>query len=117
MNFLKQQRDIYKYIHDQTMRLAYAGLTPKEIAEEMVFPESLRTVFANRGYYGTLKHNAKAVYQFYFGWYDGNPANLDPLPPEDAAKNMWRIWVEQIKSCHAYKIVLTKASTDGLLKS
>jgi len=86
VDFLTKQRDIYKYIHDQTLRLAGNGLTPREIAEAIVLPESLRTTFAVRGYYGTVKHNAKAVYQHYFGWFDGNPANLDPLPPEDAGR-------------------------------
>jgi alkyl sulfatase BDS1-like metallo-beta-lactamase superfamily hydrolase len=86
VDFLKKQRDGYKYIHDQTLRLASKGHTPGEIAELIKMPEPLRTSFPNRGYYGTLKHNARAVYQGYFGWYDGNPANLDPLPPEDAAK-------------------------------
>jgi len=84
VDFLEKQRDTYKYINDQTLRLALLGATPREIAEELELPESLRTSFANRGYYGTLKHNAKAVYQRYFGWYDGNPANLDPLPPAEA---------------------------------
>ena len=79
--FLKGQRDTYRYIHDQTLRLANQGATPREIAEQIELPPQLATSFANRGYYGTLRHNAKAVYQFYFGWYDGNPANLDPLPP------------------------------------
>ncbi len=86
MEYLATQRDTYKYIHDQTLRLANAGLTSREIAEEIEFPDALRSTFASRGYYGTLKHNAKAVYQWYFGWYDGNPANLDPLPPEPAAR-------------------------------
>lgn len=87
MEYLAGQRDTYKYIHDQTLRLANSGLTPREIAEEIVLPPALAARFANRGYYGTVKHNAKAVYQWYFGWYDGNPANLDPLPPEaEAAK-------------------------------
>ena len=85
IDFLKKQRDGYKYIHDQTLRLASQGYTPREIADMLQMPEALRTNFPNRGYYGTLKHNAKAVYQMYFGWYDGNPANLDPLPPEEAA--------------------------------
>lgn len=84
VDFLEKQRDTYKYINDQTLRLALLGATPREIAEELELPESLRVSFANRGYYGTLKHNAKAVYQRYFGWYDGNPANLDPLPPAQA---------------------------------
>jgi alkyl sulfatase BDS1-like metallo-beta-lactamase superfamily hydrolase len=81
--FLAGQRDTYRYIHDQTLRLANRGATPREIAEQLELPPQLAGVFANRGYYGTLRHNAKAVYQFYFGWYDGNPANLDPLPPAE----------------------------------
>ncbi len=83
--YLKRQRDTYKFLHDQTLRLANAGYTPREIAEALALPESLRPHFANRGYYGTVRHNSKAVYQWYFGWYDGVPANLDPLPPRDAA--------------------------------
>jgi alkyl sulfatase BDS1-like metallo-beta-lactamase superfamily hydrolase len=84
LEFLKTQRDMYKYIHDQTLRLALDGYTPQEIAEQLELPDSLGTTFANRGYYGTLRHNSKAVYQHYFGWYDGNPASLDPLPPAEA---------------------------------
>ncbi|MFT4614743.1 MAG: alkyl sulfatase BDS1-like metallo-beta-lactamase superfamily hydrolase [Bacteroidia bacterium] len=91
VEFLEKQRDGYKYIHDQTLRLASKGHTPREIAEIIEMPESLRTSFPNRGYYGTLKHNAKAVYQAYFGWYDGNPANLDPLPPVEAANRYVRM--------------------------
>ena len=86
LNFLEKQRDLYQYIHDQTMRLANAGYTPREIAEQVTLPESLDMFFANRGYYGTLSHNTKAVYQAYLGWYDGNPAHLNPLPPEESAK-------------------------------
>ena len=84
--YLAQQRDAYRYIHDQTLRLANAGATPQEIAEQLELPASLRAVFANRGYYGTVRHNAKAVYQNYFGWYDGNPAHLDPLPPVEESQ-------------------------------
>jgi alkyl sulfatase BDS1-like metallo-beta-lactamase superfamily hydrolase len=84
--FIERQRDTYKFIHDQTMRLANKGYTPKEIAEEIKMPEALQQTFDNRGYYGTLKHNSKAVYQFYFGWYDANPVNLDPLPPVAAGQ-------------------------------
>ncbi len=86
IDFLKKQRDGYRYIHDQTLRLASLGHTPGEIAEQLQLPKSLRGSFPNRGYYGTLKHNARAVYQRYFGWYDGNPANLDPLPPVESAQ-------------------------------
>jgi linear primary-alkylsulfatase len=86
LTYLKTQRDTYRYLHDQTLRLANAGETPQEIAEELELPASLRTVFSSRDYYGTVRHNAKAVYQNYFGWYDGNPAHLDPLPPVEASK-------------------------------
>jgi alkyl sulfatase BDS1-like metallo-beta-lactamase superfamily hydrolase len=85
LEFLRTQRDTYRYIHDQTLRLANQGYGPREIAEQLDLPSTLRTRFSNRGYYGTVRHNAKAVYQAYFGWYDANPANLDPLPPADAA--------------------------------
>ena len=61
LQYLKQQRDLYKYIHDQTLRLANSGLTPLEIADEMQLPASLRTTFSSRGYYGTLRHNTRAV--------------------------------------------------------
>lgn len=83
--FLENQRDTYKYIHDQSVRLLNAGLTSREIAEKIQLPPSLNNTFSNRGYYGTVKHNTKAVYQGYMGWYDGNPANLDPLPPAESA--------------------------------
>ena len=85
-DFLAVQRDTYKYIHDQTVRLFNQGLTPGEIAEVIEMPASLRREFHNRGYYGTLRHNARAVYQNYLGWYDGNPAHLNPLPPVEAGQ-------------------------------
>jgi len=84
--FLSKQRDTYKYIHDQTVRLMNAGFTPNEIADQIELPESLRANFSTRGYYGTLKHNSKAVYQAYMGWFNANPATLDPLPEPEAAK-------------------------------
>jgi len=84
--FLTAQRDIYKYIHDQTLRLAARGLGPDEIAETITLPDSLAEEFSVRGYYGTLRHNSRAVYQRYFGWYDGVPARLDPLPRGEAAR-------------------------------
>ncbi len=83
--YLRTQRDTYRYLHDQTLRLANQGLVGAEIAEQLDLPESLAGEFGNRGYYGTVSHNAKAVYQRYFGWFDGNPANLHPLPPEPAS--------------------------------
>lgn len=84
--FLSKQRDLYKFIHDQTVRLLNHGLTPTEIAEQLKLPPSLANDWASRGYYGTLSHNAKAVYQFYLGWYDANPADLNPLPRAEEAK-------------------------------
>lgn len=84
-HYLRTQRDTYRYLHDQTMRLANRGLVMTEIAEELDLPPSLAGEFGNRGYYGTVNHNAKAVYQRYLGWFDGNPASLHPLPPEPAA--------------------------------
>ena len=73
-------------MHDQTLRLANHGRTPKEIAEELALPPTLAAEWHTRGYYGTLNHNAKAVYQRYLGWFDGNPANLHPLPPSEAGR-------------------------------
>lgn len=84
--FLKKQRDLYKFIHDQSVRLLNHGLTPTEIAEKLQLPASLAGEWSARGYYGTLRHNAKAVYQFYLGWYDANPADLNPLPRAEEAR-------------------------------
>jgi alkyl sulfatase BDS1-like metallo-beta-lactamase superfamily hydrolase len=85
-NFLINQRDLYKYEHDQAVRLMNQGFTAPEIAEQLELPASIANEWENRGYYGTVRHNAKAIYQKYLGWYDDNPANLDPLPPVDGAK-------------------------------
>jgi alkyl sulfatase BDS1-like metallo-beta-lactamase superfamily hydrolase len=84
--FLKKQRDLYKFIHDQSVRLLNQGLTSTEIAEQLKLPASLAGEWSARGYYGTLSHNAKAVYQFYLGWYDANPADLNPLPRAESAR-------------------------------
>lgn len=85
VSFLEKQRDTYKYLHDQSVRLINAGYNGAEIAEQLEMPEALGQSFANRGYYGTVRHNAKAVYQMYMGWYDGNPANLNPLADAQAS--------------------------------
>jgi alkyl sulfatase BDS1-like metallo-beta-lactamase superfamily hydrolase len=86
LSFMEKQRDLYKFTHDQTVRMFNAGLTPLEIAETIKLPDSLSKSFFNRGYYGTLRHNSRAVYQKYLGWYDANPAGLNPLPPVEAGK-------------------------------
>ena len=86
VTFMGLHRDAYKYLHDQSVRLMNKGYTAEEIAEVIALPEPLATKWYNRGYYGTMAHNSKAVYQRYLGWYDGNPANLNPWPPEEAGK-------------------------------
>ncbi|MEM9226006.1 MAG: alkyl sulfatase dimerization domain-containing protein, partial [Pseudomonadota bacterium] len=83
--FLKSQRDIYRYTHDQTLRRANAGETMVEIAEAIAEPPMQSAAFDTRGYYGTLNHNAKAVYQYYFGWWGGVPAEYNELPHELSA--------------------------------
>jgi len=85
-NLLKSQRDLYRYINDQTLRMANQGLTRDEIAANFTLPPALATAWANRGYYGSVSHDVKATYVLYLGWFDGNPATLDELPPEEAAK-------------------------------
>jgi alkyl sulfatase BDS1-like metallo-beta-lactamase superfamily hydrolase len=84
--FLRKQRDLYKFIHDQTLRLANHGLNALEIAEVLRLPPTLASEWYTRGFYGTVSHNAKAVYQRYLGWFDGNPANLNPHPPAEAGR-------------------------------
>lgn len=84
--FLEQQRDGIRYMHDQTLRLMSHGYVPSEIADAIEFPPSLARLWHLRGYYGTLKHNVRGIYAYYLGWYDGNPATLDPLPPRAMAR-------------------------------
>ena len=85
--YLTFQRDNYKYLHDQTVRLMNKGQTQAEIAEALIPPPALTKEWTNRGYYGTYSHNSKAIYQRYLGWYDANPANLNPLPPTERGKH------------------------------
>ncbi|SAK59599.1 beta-lactamase domain-containing protein [Caballeronia temeraria] len=82
--YLRQQRDLYKHLHDQTVRLMNHGMTAIEVAEVMKLPDTLASTWANRGFYGAISHNVKAIVQRYLGWYDGNPAHLHTLPPETA---------------------------------
>ncbi len=105
IKFLKDQRDMYKYIHDQTLRLANEGYTMGEIGPMLQLPPSLARHWYARDYYGTVNHDAKAVYQKYLGWYDMNPANLNPLPPEDSAKK----YVEYMGGASA---IIAKARDD-----
>jgi alkyl sulfatase BDS1-like metallo-beta-lactamase superfamily hydrolase len=82
--YLRQQRDLYKHLHDQTVRLMNRGLTGIEVAEAMQLPATLAEPWANHGFYGTISHNVKSIVQHYLGWYDGNPAHLHALPPEQS---------------------------------
>jgi alkyl sulfatase BDS1-like metallo-beta-lactamase superfamily hydrolase len=86
LDLLEKQRDLYGYLHDQTLRLLNQGYTAPEIAERIELPPSLAREWHCRGYYGSVSHNVKAVYQRYLGWFDGNPAHLWPHPPEEAAR-------------------------------
>ena len=82
VEFLSLQRDLYAYLHDQTLRQLNQGYTGIEIAETFAMPPALERAWHAHGYYGSVSHNVKAVYQRYMGWFDGNPARLWPHPPE-----------------------------------
>jgi alkyl sulfatase BDS1-like metallo-beta-lactamase superfamily hydrolase len=105
IDYWERQRDMYKYMHDQSVRMMNNGMVGSEIAEEIAQPPELNNFWPDRGYYGTLKHNSRAVYQRYMGWYDGNPSDLDDLPPVGAAKK----YVEYMGGEEA---VLQKAKND-----
>jgi alkyl sulfatase BDS1-like metallo-beta-lactamase superfamily hydrolase len=102
---IRQQRDLYKFAHDQTIRLMNHGMTAAEIAEMIKLPASLEGAWHGRGYYGHIRHNVKAVYQKYLGWYDANPVNLDPLPPVESGKK----YVEYMGGADA---ILARARAD-----
>jgi alkyl sulfatase BDS1-like metallo-beta-lactamase superfamily hydrolase len=102
---IRQQRDLYKFAHDQTIRLMNHGLTAAEIAETIRLPASLEGAWHARGYYGHIRHNVKAIYQKYLGWYDANPANLDSLPPVESGKK----YVEYMGGA---EVILARARKD-----
>jgi len=104
-SMIRQQRDLYKFAHDQTIRLMNHGLTATEIAETIKLPASLDGAWHARGYYGHIRHNVKAIYQKYLGWYDANPVNLDPLPPVAAGRK----YVEYMGGADA---ILARAARD-----
>ncbi len=85
-DYIGKYRDTIKYIHDQTLHLANQGYTMNEIGNMIHLPETLDKNWASRGYYGSVSHNARAVYNFYLGYYDGNPANLNPYGQVDMGK-------------------------------
>lgn len=85
VKFLSQQRDLYAYLHDQTLRLLNQGATGIEIAEDFTLPPELENAWHARGYYGSVSHNVKAIYQRYLGWFDGHPTSLWQHPPQALA--------------------------------
>jgi alkyl sulfatase BDS1-like metallo-beta-lactamase superfamily hydrolase len=105
IDYWKKQRDLYKYLHDQSVRLMNKGYTGVEISNMVKLPAELERSWFNRGYYGSLKHNTRAVYQRYMGFYDGNPTTLDQLPPEEAARK----YVEYMGGAAS---ILQKAKSD-----
>lgn len=107
--FLKKQRDLYKYIHDQSLRLLNHGRTMIELSEMLVLPKSLSSEWYNRGYYGTVNHDSKAVYQRYLGWYDANPATLHSLAPVKASRK----YVEYMGGARAVLDRAHKAFAEG----
>ncbi|EKT5609065.1 MBL fold metallo-hydrolase [Escherichia coli] len=85
-DYIGKYRDTIKYIHDQTLHLANQGYTMNEIGDMIKLPPALANNWASRGYYGSVSHNARAVYNFYLGYYDGNPANLHPYGQVEMGK-------------------------------
>ncbi len=87
-SYIAKHRDAYKFVHDQSVRMMNNGMTGVEIGNVLKLPPVLAREWYNRGNYGSVSFNARAVYQRYMGHYDGNPVNLDPLPPVDVAKKL-----------------------------
>ncbi len=85
VTYLSLQRDLYAYLHDQTLRLLNQGYTGTEIAEMLTMPPALDRAWSTHGYYGSVSHNVKAIYQRYLGWFDGNPAHLWQHPPVESS--------------------------------
>ena len=109
VEFLAMQRDMYLYLHDQTLRLINQGYVGAEIAEQLKMPPALSDAWHTHGYYGSVSHNVKAIYQRYLGWYDGNPANLWPHPPVEAARR----YVDAMGGADAAVAVAQQAFDDG----
>jgi alkyl sulfatase BDS1-like metallo-beta-lactamase superfamily hydrolase len=112
VEFLAMQRDMYAYLHDQTLRLMNLGYVGAEIAEMLEMPPALAKQWHTHGYYGSVSHNVKAVYQRYLGWYDGNPAHLWPHPPVAAAER----YVSAMGGADAAVALAQTAFDDGDLR-
>lgn len=109
IEFLSLQRDLYSYLHDQTVRLINQGYLAAEIAEMLETPPALAAAWHTHGYYGSISHNVKGIYQRYLGWYDGNPAHLWQHPPVEAAKR----YVKAMGGASAAIALAESAYADG----
>jgi alkyl sulfatase BDS1-like metallo-beta-lactamase superfamily hydrolase len=109
VEFLSMQRDMYSYLHDQSLRLMNQGWVGAEIAEHLEMPPALAAQWHTHGYYGSVSHNVKAIYQRYLGWFDGNPAHLWPHPPVEAARR----YVTAMGGADAAVAVAQQAFDDG----
>jgi len=107
--FLGEHRDAYKYLHDQSVRLLNLGLTGDEIAARIELPPTLARDWYNRGYYGSMSFNSRAVYQRYMGWYDANPAHLAPAPPAETGKR----YVAAMGGADKVRALAAEAATAG----
>lgn len=108
-DYLGKHRDAYAYLHDQTVRLMNKGLTGPEIAGKLTLPPALASQWYDRPYYGSYSFNTRAVYQFYMGWYDGNPVHLAPLPPEEGGRR----YVEALGGAARVKALAQDAFAKG----
>ena len=107
--FISLQRDVYRWMHDQTLRLANQGLTPDDIADQLQMPPAYAHQSHVQGYYGTVSHNVRSVYDRYLGWYDGNPSTLHPHPPVEAGKR----YVEMMGGADAVITGAQRSYDDG----
>jgi len=115
--FLATQRDLYAYLHDQTLRMLNRGLVGSEIAEQIQLPPALEAAWNARGYYGSVSHNVKAIYQRYMGWYDGNPAHLWQHPPSRRLPVTSSSWAGRTPSWRRPAGPMTQATCAGLPRS
>lgn len=109
VDYLGSHRDAYKFLHDQTVRLMNEGYVGDEIADRIALPPVLAREWFNRGYYGTMSFNSRAVYQRYMGWYDANPVHLAPLEPADQAGR----YVAAMGGADKVRALAEKAYADG----
>lgn len=113
ITYIENQRDVYQYIHDQTLRLMNQGYTIDHVGRMMKLPETLSHEWYTNGFYGTVNHNAKAVYQRYMGWYNSNPVDLNKLFPEESAKKYVEYMGGADNIVQKHSAVFNKATING----